>query len=354
MLRLFHPLAGLVMAGAGLIVMGTGALASSSGQLQIGPQSMEGALHVRPGDPLDGGFDFTIPGGHPAETVSVSGATVAFLVQCPDGSTPAPIVIHLPDYTVTVPAGDSNWFPSGDQAAAATQQGRLSAPDRCSGQTMNDSRGAQFNATFSSTSTTDDLHVRFHYADPVGPSSWSATLAVQPAPSGNQPATCAAGQTMVNGTCTTTPPSPTCSAGQTMVNGTCTTPPPSPTCSAGQTMTNGGCTTPSTSCPAGQVMVNGVCTIPPATCAAGQIMVNGVCTTSTATPPPAGAVQGITATSSGTAPGSGVAGVSATTPTTGVPGLVIGILLVLGGAGSFLGAELWRLESRRRALRARS
>src|SRR5579864_5422846 len=62
---------------------------SGAGTVVIGPQAMEGNLQIHPGDPLRAGFDFTMPGSHPAATATIYNASVSFGVQCSNGTTPA-------------------------------------------------------------------------------------------------------------------------------------------------------------------------------------------------------------------------------------------------------------------------
>src|SRR5258708_3120882 len=79
---------------AGPLVSPTGA-----GTVVIGPQAMEGNLQIHPGDPLRAGFDFTMPGSHPAATATIENASVALVVQCSNGTTPA-FAINLLTQTI--------------------------------------------------------------------------------------------------------------------------------------------------------------------------------------------------------------------------------------------------------------
>ncbi len=50
------------------------------------PQAMEGNLIVSPGDTLQAGYDFTLPGSNNATlTLTVSNVQVVFAVQCVSG-----------------------------------------------------------------------------------------------------------------------------------------------------------------------------------------------------------------------------------------------------------------------------
>src|SRR5712664_2039056 len=55
---------------------------SGAGTVVIGPQAMEGNLQIHPGDALRAGFDFTMPGSHPAATTSFYNVSIALLVTC--------------------------------------------------------------------------------------------------------------------------------------------------------------------------------------------------------------------------------------------------------------------------------
>jgi RHS repeat-associated protein/uncharacterized repeat protein (TIGR01451 family) len=154
---------------------------SGSGTIVIGPQAMEGNLQIHPGDPLKAGFDFTMPGSHPAAQVTIENGSVSIAVTCSNGTVPPPIALNLPTQTMAVTANSSAWYPSGSQSDPSVYQGSLAAPDLCAGGVMSAAAGATFRATVSSTDTTDALHFRFHYSDNTA-GSWSATISVLPVP----------------------------------------------------------------------------------------------------------------------------------------------------------------------------
>ncbi len=153
---------------------------SGAGTVVIGPQAMEGNLQIHPGDSLRAGFDFTMPGSHPAATASFYNGSIALLVTCANGATPA-LAINLAAQTITDPTGSPSWFPSGDQSSSLVFQGTLTAPDLCGGGVMNDANGATFTTTFFSTDTIDKVNFRFHYSDNTS-GSWSATVQGTPTP----------------------------------------------------------------------------------------------------------------------------------------------------------------------------
>jgi hypothetical protein len=86
----------------------------------IGPSSMEGALKIRPGDWISGGYSFKFDGHQGATTYAVT-ASVMVPFTCPDGSGPGgSILINLGTQSYPVPAGRSDWLPTGRHRMAAT------------------------------------------------------------------------------------------------------------------------------------------------------------------------------------------------------------------------------------------
>ena len=154
----------------------------------IGPVSMEGDLRLNPSAQPDrklwvaGGYSFTIPGSHPATTLSFSGATISLPVRCTSNGAPVPggdIVVHLADAAFPVSANNSSWFPLGDQASPASFEGavEVSTADviaRCgAGATTlflnyGGNFGAVFSANVSSSASSIKLNVRLHYRSPAG------------------------------------------------------------------------------------------------------------------------------------------------------------------------------------------
>lgn len=165
--------AGLSAAG---ITVAHAADPSQPGYISING-SMEGNLQIQPGDWVDGGYQFTIPGNHPASTVQFAGATVTLDVSCnSNGTSPSPYVINLGSgpYSVTANSSAEYPFSTGDnngsmQGDPAKWQGAAQIPALCgAGNTMwvnSQSGGATFAANVQSTDTTDSVQVQFHYAD---------------------------------------------------------------------------------------------------------------------------------------------------------------------------------------------
>jgi hypothetical protein len=115
---------------------------------------------------LQGGYHFTMPGSHPATTVSVTNPTITLKAKCPDNST-HDIVIPLAPYSVTIPAntnGCDGWCPANDEHSPLVCQGAIFAPDVCGG------RGyvlTSHKGTFDATVTIDTcakVNFQFHYS----------------------------------------------------------------------------------------------------------------------------------------------------------------------------------------------
>src|SRR6266536_295880 len=67
----------------------SGATTSASGSISMGPQAMQGDLKLSPGAILKAGYDFTIPGTHPEDTVQFTSANVTFQPLCVSGGSSA-------------------------------------------------------------------------------------------------------------------------------------------------------------------------------------------------------------------------------------------------------------------------
>ena len=101
--------------------------------ISMGPQAMEGNLKLSPGDLLMAGYDFTIPGSHPAIQVQFINPMVTFQAECVEGGGGGTIVVPMPSDQFTVPEKSSAWFPSGDQHSPLVYQGSVVVPDLCGG-----------------------------------------------------------------------------------------------------------------------------------------------------------------------------------------------------------------------------
>jgi len=148
--------------------------------ISMGPQAMEGDLKVKPGDTLSVGYDFTMPGNHPAATLLFTSAMVTFQAQCVSGPGGGTIVVPIADSTYTDPAGSSQWFPSGDQHSPLVYQGSVVVPNLCGGGQMTLKKGGTFTAQMQSTDTNDKVNVRWHYSADGSAGGWSGTSSFIP------------------------------------------------------------------------------------------------------------------------------------------------------------------------------
>jgi hypothetical protein len=166
----------------GALVVFSWALPLLANSISMGPQAMEGDLKVSPGTVLRAGYDFTIPGSHPADTVQFANAVVTFHAQCGTGTGGGTIVVVLSGNSITVPPNNSAWFPSGDQSSPSVYEGSLAVPDLCSGGLLRLQSGGTFSADLQASDTTLSVHVRWHYSANGSSGSWSGTSSFVPDP----------------------------------------------------------------------------------------------------------------------------------------------------------------------------
>jgi hypothetical protein len=144
---------------------------------------MDGDLKVHQGSTLKAGFDFTIPGSHPAATVGFLSPEVVFDATCASG-TPQDkkIVVSIQNQFYADSASSSAWYPSGDQESAATYQGSATVPSFCDdGALVRLQHGGTFSTNVMSTDTQHKVNVRWHYTDDQGTGGgWSGTYSVLP------------------------------------------------------------------------------------------------------------------------------------------------------------------------------
>ena len=96
-------------------------------------------------------------------------ATVAIPVTCPfGGGAGGTITIDLGTRSYNVPAGNTDWRPTGDANSILSWMGSTVAPSLCGGQDMDNKSGAVFTATVSQNPPTGSLvDFRFKYRDPA-------------------------------------------------------------------------------------------------------------------------------------------------------------------------------------------
>jgi len=148
--------------------------------LSMGPQAMEGDLTLNPGTILEAGYDFTMPGNHPAATVSFVGAKVTFAWKCVSRPGSGTLVVPIPDQSYEDTQNSPSWYPSGEQNTLLVYQGSVAVPNVCNGGPVSFQAGGTFTTGVSSTDTTDKVHVRWHYSGNGSAGGWSATASVVP------------------------------------------------------------------------------------------------------------------------------------------------------------------------------
>jgi hypothetical protein len=143
--------------------------------ITMGPQAMEGDLKVNPGDLLKVGYDFTMPGSHPAANLQFVGAQVTFSYTCVSVSGTGTFVVPIPDQAYTDPLNNSGWYPSGDQKAASVFQGSLNVPNVCNNGQIRLQKGGTFYSGVTSSDTNDKVNIRWHYSALGSAGGWSGT-----------------------------------------------------------------------------------------------------------------------------------------------------------------------------------
>jgi hypothetical protein len=189
--------------GNGTTVVLTCGGTTTGKNFSIGPSSMEGDLHISPGDWISGGYDFKfVSGSHPATAYTVV-ATVTVPVVCPDNSVEN-IVIQLgapgqlngggvATYTYNIPAGDTTKHATGDANSILSWDGAVQAPaNLCGGNVGRNQRGAIFNATVSQNPPAGLVDWQFKYRDPNAKGKGNVNCTDASNPKRNDAATCGA------------------------------------------------------------------------------------------------------------------------------------------------------------------
>jgi len=164
----------------------TAAFIPPSTTVTIGPEAMEGDLHLkpktklRPGTTIRVGFDFSMPESHPAAGVYFIGAQVTFDWTCDHGSASGTLVVPLLNFGYSDPQNSPGWYPSGDRDSWLVYQGSIAVPDVCSGGLVHFQHGGTFSSGIVSTDATDKVDVRWHYSADGSPGNWSHSQSVTP------------------------------------------------------------------------------------------------------------------------------------------------------------------------------
>ena len=152
--------------------------------------SMGNNLTVNSGDNVFAGYALSMPGSHPATTVSLAGGNVQTDVSCPDGSSYT-LRVPFPNQSYSIAANDNAWWPASNQNSPLVYQGSATA-SACSGSVtknayfsalgVSSGAGNPGGAGFQTTDTTDPLNVRFHCSDNGAGGNWSPTATVNYGP----------------------------------------------------------------------------------------------------------------------------------------------------------------------------
>jgi len=160
----------------------------------IGPSSMEGHLKITAGTWFNGGYSFKfVSNTHLATQFTVT-AKVEVDVKCPFGGGPGgTILIPLGTVTYNVPAGNTNWLPTGDANSILSWMGAVQTPDLCGGFPMDNAKGAVFTATVSQNPPSGSLvDFRFKYRNPAAKGKVDTNCTDASEPKRNDAATCGA------------------------------------------------------------------------------------------------------------------------------------------------------------------
>lgn len=160
----------------------------------IGPSSMEGHLKITAGTWFNGGYSFKFKNNTHIATAFTVTAKVEVPVTCPYGGGPGgTILIPLGTVTYNVPAGNTNWLPTGDANSILSWMGAVITPDLCGGFLMDNAKGAVFTATVSQNPPTGSLvDFRFKYRNPAAKGKVDTNCTDPNEPKRNDAATCGA------------------------------------------------------------------------------------------------------------------------------------------------------------------
>lgn len=115
-----------------------------------------GELVVHPGETLNVGYAFSLPGKHAAATVTFSQARVVVQAECLGRShghhhrRVAPIAVNIADASYSAAQNSAAWLPAASAKDATTFQGSTMIPDLCQGGPMEIGDRATFTATVGS------------------------------------------------------------------------------------------------------------------------------------------------------------------------------------------------------------
>jgi hypothetical protein len=160
----------------------------------IGLSSMEGHLKIMSDTWFNGGYSFKFKNNTHAATQFTVMSRVEVPVTCPyGGGAGGTIVISLGTRTYNVPAGNTNWLPTGDANSILSWMGAVRTPDLCGGLPMDNARGALFTATVLQSPASGSLvDFRFKYRNPAAKGKVDTNCTDPTEPKRNDAATCGA------------------------------------------------------------------------------------------------------------------------------------------------------------------
>jgi len=167
-------LATVTATGAALIAVAGGVVGGAAASVSISG-SMDGKIYLPSWDSMHAGYDLSVPGAHPAATVTVSGGEVDVVASCYSGGTQT-VRVSLPTAAYSVAANDTSWHP----ADSASWQGSSAMSGLCGGWGGWSQSGAVFTASVTSTDTAHSISMRFHYSLTTS-GGWSSTATVSSA-----------------------------------------------------------------------------------------------------------------------------------------------------------------------------
>jgi serine protease AprX len=144
--------------------------------------SMEGNLKIEPGDTLEAGYGFSMPGSHPGAIVQFALPSVSIPLSCTSGGA------YVGTATINLRGGpyielmnEAASLPTSAQSSPASYQGSTTAPNLCNGGVMYGA-SAGMSTELISTDATDPVDVEFHYSDPQRDASaaWSSPSSAVP------------------------------------------------------------------------------------------------------------------------------------------------------------------------------
>jgi hypothetical protein len=136
------------LAAYGEIAIGVGDADDDSDERPTGT----GQLVVNPGDTLQAGYSFSLPGKHPAATITFANAQVIVQADCVghhNGGhrrTGGPIIVNITNASYSAAQNGSAWLPAAGARDPGSFQGSATVPDLCHGNAMRIGEDATFTA----------------------------------------------------------------------------------------------------------------------------------------------------------------------------------------------------------------